>query len=252
MAKIEKLGVQLYTIRDYLGTEDDVKRSFERLKKLGYDEAQTAGCAISFEAFGKAAKDAGIEIVGTHEDFKLLENIDAGIKAHEELGTKIMGIGGFWSENLEGYKDFVVRANALCEKIGPKGYKFTYHNHSHEFIKFDGVTPFQYLFDNLDKKYASFCADTYWIQHGGADVRYWIEKLTGRIDILHLKDMAMGSNGQYITQIGSGNLNWEGIIETANKAGVKHYVVEQDSGWFDGDPFKSLEMSSKFLHEKFM
>ena len=42
--KLEKIGVQLYTIRDFFGTEEEAKRSFEKLKKLGYDEAQTAGC----------------------------------------------------------------------------------------------------------------------------------------------------------------------------------------------------------------
>ncbi len=253
MAKIEKLGVQLYTIRDYLNTEEDAKKSFERLKALGFDEAQTAGCAIPFASFGKLAHDAGIEIVGTHEDFNLMyETPEKAIEIHELLGTKIMGIGGFGANTLQDYLNFIDKANKVCENIGPKGYKFTYHNHSHEFIKYYGKTAFEYLMEGLDPKYASFCLDTYWVQHGGADVRATIEKLAGRIDILHLKDMERRPDNQYITQIGSGNLYWKGIIETALDTGIKHFIVEQDCNWIDNDPFKSLKLSSDFIHERFM
>ena len=92
--------------------------------------------------------------------------------------------------------------------------------------------------------------DTYWVQHGGGDVRHWIESLAGRIDILHLKDMGKNRETQFITEIGHGNLYWEGILESAEKAGVKYYVVEQDT--CPGDPFESLKFSSEYLHKHFM
>ena len=90
------------------------------------------------------------------------------------------------------------------------------------------------------------------MQHGGGDVREWIEKCKGRVDILHLKDMAKcdgNEPAQYITEIGNGNLYWEGIIETAIRTGVKHFVVEQDT--CPGDPFESLKKSSDYLHANF-
>ncbi len=74
--------------------------------------------------------------------------------------------------------------------------------------------------------------------------------LSGIIDILHLKDMAMGNSGQYITEIGNGHLWWEGIIESAERAGVKYFVVEQDT--CPGDPFESIKQSSDFIHKYFM
>ena len=74
-----------------------------------------------------------------------------------------------------------------------------------------------------------------------------IERLSGRIDILHLKDMAItpGTNDSYYTEIGNGNLYWDGILATAEATGVKHYVVEEDR--CPGDPFDSLKMSADFL-----
>ena len=49
--KIEKLGLQLYTIRDTMNTAEDIRESFRKIKALGYDMAQTAGCEIPHEEF---------------------------------------------------------------------------------------------------------------------------------------------------------------------------------------------------------
>lgn len=256
MKKLEKIGVQLYTVRDYLENEADAEKTFKRLKDMGYDEAQTAGCAFSYETFGKLAKEAGIEIVGTHDDFGLmLRDTPAAIARHEALGTKIMGTGGFFPDDrsMKPFYDYAEQVNQVAKVIGPLGYKYTYHNHSHEFWRFGDEMPFQYLVDHLDPTYTSFCLDTYWVQNGGGDVRHWIETLAGRIDILHLKEMGnRADKGTYITEIGNGNLYWEGILEQAEKSGVKYYCVEQDCNWIDDDPFKSLEKSSEYLHKHFM
>ena len=253
--KLEKIGVQLYTIRDFFKSEEEAKVSFEKLKKLGYDEVQTAGCHnIPYEIFGKLAKEAGITIVGTHDNFQMmLDDPAAAMKNHEYLGTKIMGIGGFFKFAKEDYEEFVRQVNIVAKNIKPYGYKFTYHNHSHEFRKVDGKLIMDILVEGMDPENTGFVLDTFWVQHGGGDIRYWIEKLAGRVDILHLKDMAKSDTNepaQYITEVGNGNLYWEGILETAIKTGVKHFVVEQDI--CPGDPFDSLKMSSDYLHANFM
>ena len=69
MQKIEKIGVQLFTLRQFLNNEEFIKTSFEKLKKLGYDEVQTAGCKIDYGTFGRLAREAGLTIVGTHDNF---------------------------------------------------------------------------------------------------------------------------------------------------------------------------------------
>lgn len=257
MAKIEKLGVQLYTIRNFMNTEEEVRESFKKLKAIGYDQAQTAGCKISYEAFGKIAKEEGIEIVGTHENFRqMVDDFETSYQNHAFLDTKIMGIGGFFEREFDAYEQFVKEANVVGEKIAAKGGKFTYHNHHHEFIQMpDGRTIMDFLADNLNPETTSFVLDTHWVQRGGGDVCAWIQKLSGRIDILHLKDFKVyrDENGEVLpmfAEIGNGNLNWEGIMEEAAKAGVKAYVVEQDT--CPGDPFDSLKMSSEFIHKNFM
>lgn len=245
---IKKIGVQLFTIRDFMKTEEDVRASFKKLKAMGYDQGQTAGCAIPYEAYGRIAREEGIEIVGTHDNFNLMyEDFDAALQNHKLLNTKYMGTGGFFSKSWQEYEEAIEKFNTINENAEANGMKFTYHNHSHEFVRREnGKTCMEMLVEDYK---GSFCLDTYWVQHGGGDVRQWIEKLAGRIDILHLKDMAKNDEAQFITEVGNGNLYWEGILKTAVDTGVKYFVVEQDT--CPGDPFESLKISREYL-DKFI
>jgi len=255
---INKIGVQLYTVRDFMKTPEDVRSTFKRLKEMGYDQAQTAGSAIPYEEFAQIAKEEKLEIVGTHESFqRMVDDFDEALRIQKVLDCNIMGVGGSGRNirDIEEVKKAIADMNTICAKLKPLGMKFSYHHHSAEFIKHDnGKTVMDMFVEGLDKEVGTFCVDTYWLQNGGADVRYWIEKLSNRIEVLHLKDMRKDINEPdwqkcFYCEIGEGNLYWDGIMESASKANVKYYVVEQD---FSEDPFKSLEISSKFLHKNYV
>ena len=252
---MKEIGLQLYTIRDFMKTEEDIRESFQKMRKYGYTQGQTAGCAIPYADFGRIAKEEGIQIVGTHDNFDMMVNdFEQSLENHKLLDTTNMGIGGKHYNSVYEVEDFIEKANMVGEKAARNGMKFTYHNHSHEFHKWEnGKTTMDMLVEGLDPDTTSFVLDTYWVQHGGGDVRYWIEKLAGRIDILHLKDMKRAlvkDNVQQITEVGNGNLNWELILDTAEKTGVKYYVVEQDTG-YAVNCFRSIKQSADYLR-KFM
>ena len=87
--------------------------------------------------------------------------------------------------------------------------------------------------------------DTYWIQHGGADVRAFLEILDGRVNILPLKDMKRTPAGSTFAEIGGGNINFKGIAEVAERIGVEHYIVEQDE--CDTDSLISAAISYEYM-----
>ena len=245
---IEKLGVQLYTIRDFLQTEDDVKKSFEKLREIGYKEIQTAGMYpfISPKNFAQIAKDNELQVVGTHVPIAEIEdNTEEIIEMHNTYGTVNIGIGGMPFENeitLEVVNSFISRFNICAEKISKRGFKLTYHNHDFEFLKHDGKCVMDRLIEGFDKKNISFVIDTYWLQAGGVSILEYMNKCAGRIDILHLKDyMVRFASTPTYTEIGNGTINFKDVIATAEKIGVKHYVVEQDV--CPGNPFDSLKIS---------
>ncbi len=51
-----KFGIRLYTVRDFMKTEGDIRESFRKLKAMGYDQAQTANCAIPYADYGRIAR----------------------------------------------------------------------------------------------------------------------------------------------------------------------------------------------------
>lgn len=255
---LNKFGLQLYSIREHMTDEQTVRESFRRIKAMGYDEAQTAGCQIPYADFGRIAREEGITIVGTHDNFdNMMADPKLAIENHKLLGTTNMGIGGrfFGAFTKDDVSRFIESANKLADIIYEDGMKFTYHHHSHEFIKFDdGVSIMDMLIEGLDPKKTAFVLDTYWLQHAGADVNAWIKKLSGRVDILHLKDMGMmwDENRKaipYITEIGNGNINFEGAIKTALECGVKHFCVEQDT--CPGDSYDSVKASADYIIKNF-
>lgn len=255
---IKKIGLQLYSIRESLKTPELAAQTFKKLKELGYDEAQTAGCyGMPYEQFYELANNAGIEIIGTHDDFEMMKNdIDQAIENHKKLHTTNMGIGGFRALTIDAVNEFIEDANKIADRIFEEGMKFTYHNHSHEFLKLEnGKTIMEMLAEGLNTKNTSFVLDTYWVQNAGGDVCTWIEKLAGRIDILHLKDMKIVRTDDNkfitdITEIGNGNMDFAKIIDAAQKAGVKYYCVEQDN--CPEDFAANIKFSSDYLHKHFM
>lgn len=60
MRKIDKIGVQLWTVRDYMNTEEQIRDTFHKIKNLGYDQVQTAGCPIPYDVFGALAADSDL------------------------------------------------------------------------------------------------------------------------------------------------------------------------------------------------
>ncbi len=254
---MKQFGIQLYTVRDHMQNEADFAETMKKLAAMGYKDLHTAGCAIDEARYIEMIKDNGMSICGTHYNYdKICEDVEGTIKLHRLWETNNIGIGGmpnFARDELDGLKKFINKYNEMAKIYAAEGFKLTYHNHAFEFHRIDGTkTLMDYLYEELDPENITFVLDTCWVQAGGGDVRHWIEKLKGRIDILHLKDCmrVVNDNGQQgltMTEVGNGNIWMEGVIDTARKCGVEYYVVEQDGNWLGGDAFASAKASADYL-----
>lgn len=255
---MKNFGVQFYTVRDYLNSPEEIKETLIKIKTMGYSSIQTILTpfnVVSYKEFGEMAKDAGLEICGTFDNFDMMLNEpDKFIENQKALNTKITGIGmagdfncGFSEDEI---KNFIEKLSQIAKNLRPHNFKFTYHNHSHEFIKHNGKPILDYFIENTDSDVISFCLDTYWAQYGGVDIIDYISKLKGRIDILHLKDYKRTSSGlaPLTGAIGDGNLNWDKIISCAEESGVRYFVVEQDDCQ-DENPFDALARSREYLEK---
>ena len=246
----KKFGLQLYTVREKLKSREEIAEVLAEIKSIGYDTIQTyAGIkSVSVKELGELAKAAGLEVCGAFVDFEMMK-ID-GEKSNETallLGTKDLGTSWMRFESDDDVTALIDGINKAAENLSPYGIKFSYHNHYKEFTKYKYKTAFDFIMENASEN-VSFCFDTYWAQVGGVDVREYIRRLSGRIDILHLKDYCIKNGQALFASVGDGNLYWDGIIAEAENAGVKHYVVEQDDCG-DMDVFEAIKRSRDFLEK---
>jgi len=79
--------------------------------------------------------------------------------------------------------------------------------------------------------------DTFWMHFGGGDCVALLKKYGSRWKLMHLKDMKHGieknltglTDVEHNVVLGTGQLDWEGIIREGNRIGIAHYFIEDES-----------------------
>jgi len=244
------IGAQLYTLREFTQTPADVATTLKKVSAMGYEAVQVSGFGpIDKQELRGILDGEGLECAATHVGFgDMRDDFDRVVDEHNVLGCKYPAIGGMpgeYREDEAGVRRFAKDASEVAAKFKERGMTFGYHNHSWELQKYGDRLVLQILMDECSPD-VTFEIDTYWIQHGGGCPEAWVRKASGRIPLLHLKDMAMLDGEQIMAEVGEGNLDWPGILAAAKDAGTVWYLVEQDV--CRRDPFESLAISLKNLN----
>lgn len=245
------VGAQLYTVRAFTKTLPEVAQALAKVAKIGYKAIQISGFGpVDAKEVARLVKDNGLTVASTHISWEsCLKELDKVIEEHQLWGCKHPAIGGLPGEyrGLEGVKRFKDELIPIAQKLAAVGMDFSYHNHSHELVRYGGKTWLELLYGGIDGRYLKAEIDTYWIQHGGGDPALWVRRCAGREPLLHLKDMIITpQREQRFAEIGEGNLNWPAILQAAKESGVEWYLVEQDQS-YERDPFESLAISYRNL-----
>ena len=243
---MRNIGAQLYTVRNTLTTNEEIQRTLQAIKEIGYDSVQLFGSIELIENCARYAEETGLGIVGVLADIHICEEQERKLfEICGQYNISDIGVSSKFSECRDA-EAYIRRINAFASRAKNAGFTFSYHNHGHEFIKLDcGETAMALFLKGFDAETVDFMPDTYWIHDGGYDVRYFLNQTKNRVNILHLKDMKRTEQGHTFTEVGNGNLYFKGIIKTAVDCGIKHFVVEQDR--CEGNPIESLSQSYKYV-----
>ncbi|HYF50734.1 MAG TPA: sugar phosphate isomerase/epimerase [Planctomycetota bacterium] len=243
------IAAQMYTLRNFTKTPADIATTMKKVRDIGYEAVQLSALGpIPQEELKKILDENKLVVAATHVPYdKMRDNPQSVIDEHKFINCAYTAIGGLPQDyrNAAGYSKFAKEASAVAKKLKDGGLTWGYHNHSFELEKFNGRTGLEILYSESDASVFTAEIDTYWIQHGGGDPAQWIRSLKGRIPLVHLKDMVVKDNQPIMAEVGEGNLNWPEILKACKEAGVKWYIVEQDT--CQRDPFESLAISLKNL-----
>ena len=243
--KLDRIGVQLYTIRDAL--TNDLDGSLARVASIGYQEVELAGYRSHSVAEFRAALDRhGLAAPSTHIAMeRVRDDLPRVLDEAHQLGHKFVICPNIPDEKagLDGYRKAADVLNHAGEIAGQSGIRIGYHNHESELAPIDGVRPYDVILDRTDPKLVAMEMDIFWLVKGGGDPLTYFRKYPGRFRMVHVKDMD-GSAAKTMVDVGKGVIDWKGIFAQSREAGIEHYFVEHDNA---RDPFASIAASYAYL-----
>jgi sugar phosphate isomerase/epimerase len=127
--------------------------------------------------------------------------------------------------------------NRVGKNLKEHGLMLSYHAHGYEFQPHENGTLLDYMMQQTDPEYVSYEMDIFWVHFGGGDPVALMEKYGNRWKLMHLKDMEKGlkkdltghADVESNVPLGTGEVDVEGVLRAAKKAGVKHYFIEDES-----------------------
>ncbi len=253
-------GLNLFSIRTLIQTEEEFLATAKKLKEMGYSSMQFSGAPYDPQIIKRVSEATDMPIVLTHVPMqRIINETEALMEEHALFGCKNIGLGMMPFESLldaDAFKKTVNDLNVAAEKMQKNGFNFYYHHHHFEFAKIKGedYTAIEYMLENAP--FINFTADTHWIQRGGADVCETLRKMKGRVGCVHFKDFQVVWDEEKSTYepryapVGDGNLDFHKIAETLKEIGTEHILVEQDDACSFPNALELVERSIKYIKKE--
>src|SRR5436305_2559871 len=252
--RIEKIGLELYTVRDIL--TKDFEGTLAKVAKIGYKEVELAGYLNDLPNVNPSVKRVkemldsdALTAPSSHVAYNMLsaENWPKVIEASRVLGHEYIvnpSIDRELTKTSDGWKRAAETFNRAGEESQKSGIQLGYHNHVEEFKALpDGKLPYDILLTESDPKLLKMEIDLGWAHEAKADPLAYFAKYPGRFPLVHVKDF---DQHDMMTEVGSGVIDWKAIFAKAEVAGIKHYFVEHDEPML---PFESILKSYNYLKQ---
>lgn len=237
----KQIGLQLYSLRNQL--QADVPGSLDKVKAMGIQTVELAGTyQLTPEQFRQQLDARSLNAVSAHFPYERLRDDAEGV-AHDAqiLGLKYVGCA--WIPHGDPFDAKTCREaaavfNRAGEALAKHGLKFFYHSHGYEFQPYEGGTLFDLLMTETNPKFVSFEMDVFWIIHPGQDPVKLLQKYGKRWQLMHVKGMRDSTPTGLLTghtevtndvAVGQGKIDYPPILKAAKKAGVKYFIIEDES-----------------------
>ena len=257
-----QLGLQLYTLRSEI--KADPGAALKAVAAAGYVQGEMYGFP-NCDPMIQAAREAGLALHSSHFEWDSVVNPkDAGMSDFMRILEKARAtklehlVIPFLAEANRGsvaaYQRTAAHANKAAAKAREAGIQLAYHNHNFEFKPLEGGKT---GFDIFMAEFSSdmkFELDLFWVKVAGQDPVALLQKLSGRVTQVHLKDlkggMALPNFGSVppdaFEELGDGIIATAPLLAAARAAGVIYCHVEQDQS---PDPLGSIRQSAAYLRQ---
>ena len=235
------IALQVYSVRE--AAAKDLAGVLQRIAKIGYRGVEFAGTyGHSADEVKKMLDDAGLLCIGAHLGIEALlgDTFEETAAYQETLGNKTLTVAGGLAQAIAadpGNKFTAYLFNELARKAKSRGFRIGFHAHGADFADVGGKTAWDLFFERTDAEVTAQM-DIGNCLSSGADPYESMKRFPGRGRQIHLK--ACGPGG---TVIGGENdrVDWKRAFEICETtAGTEWYIVEQENGPDDADPFTAV------------
>jgi sugar phosphate isomerase/epimerase len=269
--RIERIGVQLYSVRDAMSADpiDTLKKlnqgGFRYVEHAGYENRKFYGYSV--KEFKKILNDHDLQMPSGHTvmtaqhwdtakgDFT--DEWKYTIEDAAEAGQRYV-ISPWLDEGLrtdmEGLKRFMEQFNKCGGLCKAHGMKFGYHNHNFEFNTMVGqINLYDYILQNTDPSLVAQQLDI-GNMYGTSGVPLdLIAKYPGRFELIHVKDEIKSNSpgdsdqGYESTILGQGLIPVKEILKAGRKTGgTSQFYIEHES--YQGkDPVDCVKIDLQIL-----
>jgi sugar phosphate isomerase/epimerase len=257
--KIQRLGMQLYTVRAEM--EKSVDETLAKVAAIGYKEVEFAGYFKRTPGqIRDALKQNGLSAPAAHVDYPSLaeDKLQAVLDTAHTIGHQYL-VNPWIDEALRKEPDIWKRVAETYNRAGAAakkaGIQFAYHNHHFEFAPVNGKLPYDLLLEQCDPNLVKMELDLCWISAAGKDPLEYFRRYPGRFPLVHVKGLTkkpeaggaapIQSVMPDLTDVGTHDMiDWKRIFAKSDQAGIRHYFVEHD---VPKEPFESLKASYGYL-----
>jgi sugar phosphate isomerase/epimerase len=244
------VAVQMFTLREE--SEKDFAGTLKKVAELGYNGVEFAGYGgLTPKEVKVLLDELGLQAVSSHVPLVEIENnLPQVIEDQKILGSKYVVCPYLMPDRRseEDYQALISVLEQAGEQCRLEDLTLLYHNHDFELNRLsDGRMALETIFDDTNSDSVMTELDVYWLTKAGENPVEWLKRYKNRSPLVHLKDMTLDEE-KFFAELGTGGVDIEAVLNTAEEAGVKWWVVEQDVSRLT--PFESIEISINYLKAK--
>ncbi|GGH18381.1 xylose isomerase [Alsobacter metallidurans] len=232
MTPLDGLSFQLYSAR----MMEPLEAQFELLAGLGYRKVEPFGGLLGDpDRLKRQLDEHGMAAPSCHVGMdRLRADPVATVKLCRGLGIEtIYAPAPPPGERDGGEAEWTAMGrelNGICKTVNGEGLRFGWHNHHFEYGQTaDGRRFLHILLEEAPQMLWE--ADLAWIVRGGADPIAEVKRYAGRVEVVHVKDIAPEghcADEDGWADPGHGVLDWSAIVPVLQEIGVKLFVAEHD------------------------
>ncbi|HET9824894.1 MAG TPA: sugar phosphate isomerase/epimerase [Chitinophagaceae bacterium] len=275
LSKKYPVGLQLFTFFNQI--DDDVPGTLKKIAAIGYKEIESAFSkkggyyGMKPGEFSKIVSDVGMSWKSHHvlgAPFKmpanakpmtdakgnpitfppmrnLKENTQELVDETAEAGVPYLVCASTPVKTADEIKGSIEVLNKTGEACRKANITLAYHNHTGEFEKIQGESQTAYnMFLSQLSPDIKMELDLCWATKAGIDPVELFNKHKERFHLWHVKDLNKEKQGP--APVGEGIIDFKGIFDNADVAGMKHFFVEHD---MPADPYASITTSYNNLQK---